>query len=275
MSPVVVHDKMQVEMGWCLDVNLLEEPDELLVSMPGHAVTDDFPIKHVQRCKQGSRAVAFVVMRHGPTAALLHRQTRRGSVEGLNLALLVNGETQELVRGIEVETDNIIEFFDELLIAADLEGPDKMGLEVVLFPDASDCGLAEPLCVCHDACAPMGCIGRCGMESCFDNRTDFALRNAGDTSWAQGIFFKPSHPQGKEPIPPQLDGWPRDIQPLRDILVRDAVSGHGNDVCALYEADRQTCCSCPSGQLQPLIGRQHNRESQMHNTYHSPHLFNC
>ena len=51
MGPIVVHNKMQIEMGRGLGVNLLEEPDELLMSMPRQAIADDVPIKQVQRRK--------------------------------------------------------------------------------------------------------------------------------------------------------------------------------------------------------------------------------
>lgn len=275
VGPVIIDDQMQVEMGWCLGVNLFEEPNELLMPMPGHAVADDFPVKHVQRCKQGGRTVSFVVVRHGSAAPLLHWQAGLGPIKSLNLAFLVYGENQGLVRGIEVESDNIIELFDELLVVADLKGSDKMGLETVLSPDAAYCGLADSLCLCHEACAPMGRIGRLGMQSGFDDRTDFALRNARNATGARSILFKPSHSQGEESLPPQLDSRPRDIQLLCDLLIRDAVSGHLNDSCALHEANRQACCACPRSQLGPLLRRKHYWWGQMHNTYHSDHLFNC
>ena len=246
VSPVVVHDEMQGKMGWCLGVNLLEKPDELLMPMPGHAVTDDFPVKHIQRREQGGRAVAFVVVRHGPTATLLHWKTRLGSIKSLDLALLVDGENQELVRGIEIKSNNVIKLLDKVLVAADLESPDKMELEAILLPNAADRGLAEPLCLCHDACAPMGRIRRFGMQSGFDNCTDFALRNTWDTAGAWSILFKPSHSQGEESLPPQLDGRPRDLQLSCDILIRDAFSRHGNDPRALHEANRQACCARPN-----------------------------
>jgi hypothetical protein len=37
---IVVHDQMQIEMGRGLGVDLLEEPDEFLVSMARQAVAD-------------------------------------------------------------------------------------------------------------------------------------------------------------------------------------------------------------------------------------------
>jgi hypothetical protein len=54
------------------------------------------------RREQGGGAIALVVMRHRPAAALLHRQSRLGAVKGLDLA----------VRRIEVEADDILDLGD-------------------------------------------------------------------------------------------------------------------------------------------------------------------
>ena len=238
VSPVIVHDEMQVEVLWRLSVNFLKKANELLMSMAGHTVTDNFSIKHVQCCKQGGRTISFVVVRHGSTATLLHRQTWLCAIESLNLAFLIDRENQRSVGGIEVESDNIIKLLDELLVAADLEGTDKMGFEAVLFPDAADRGLTDSLCLCHETRAPMSRIYRLGMQSGFNNRTDFALRDTGDTAGARSILLKPSHSQGKKPLSPQLDSRSRNIQLPRDILIHNAVSSHRNDSCALHEANR-------------------------------------
>ena len=57
---VVVHDQMQIEMRWRLDIDLVEETNELLVSLTCHAVADHFAIEHAQcgeqrgACSRGS-----------------------------------------------------------------------------------------------------------------------------------------------------------------------------------------------------------------------------
>jgi hypothetical protein len=71
----------------------------------GHAFADDGAVEHVERREQGRGAVAFVVMRHCPAAALLHRQPRLGAVKGLDLALFIDRQHQGLVGRIEVEAD--------------------------------------------------------------------------------------------------------------------------------------------------------------------------
>jgi hypothetical protein len=44
----------------------------------------------IERGKQGSGAMALVVVRHGTGSALFHRQPWLGTVERLDLALLVD-----------------------------------------------------------------------------------------------------------------------------------------------------------------------------------------
>ena len=64
----------------------IEETDELLVAMVQHVAADDGAIEDVESCEQRGGAVTFVVVRHRPGAAWLHRQSRLGAVECLDLA---------------------------------------------------------------------------------------------------------------------------------------------------------------------------------------------
>ena len=57
---VIVQDQMQIESGRRLRLDLLEEPEKLLVSMAWQAVTDDRSVQHAQRCEERRRAVALV-----------------------------------------------------------------------------------------------------------------------------------------------------------------------------------------------------------------------
>jgi hypothetical protein len=61
-----------------------------------HALAEDGPVKQVEGGKQGSRAVADIVVGHRPGAALFHRQTRLGAIERLDLALLIDREHQAM-----------------------------------------------------------------------------------------------------------------------------------------------------------------------------------
>lgn len=68
---IIVQDQMQIERGRRLHIDLLEEPDKLLVPMARHAVADDCSVKQTQCREEGRRAVAFVVMCHRATPTFL------------------------------------------------------------------------------------------------------------------------------------------------------------------------------------------------------------
>src|SRR3989304_3306405 len=142
VGSVIVHDQMQVEFGRRLGIDLLEETDELLMPMARQAVPDHLAIEHAQGGKQGGRAVAFVVVRHGSATAFLQRKARLGAVQGLDLALLVDAQNQGLVGGIQIEPDDIDELLQEVFVAAEFEGLDQMGFQVVLFPYPTNRGFA-------------------------------------------------------------------------------------------------------------------------------------
>ena len=69
-----------------LPLDRIEEADELLVAMVLHVAADDGAVEDVKGCEQRGGTVTFVVVRHRPGAARLHRQPRLGAVERLDLA---------------------------------------------------------------------------------------------------------------------------------------------------------------------------------------------
>jgi len=264
VSPVVVHDQMEIEMGRRLGVDLLEEPDELLVPMARHAVADDIAIKQAQCGEQGRRAVACVVMRQGPTAAFLHRKAWLGAVEGLDLAFLVDREHQGLVRRIEVEPDYVVELLDKLFVAAKLERPDAVGLEAVALPDTPYRGLAEALGGGHAPRAPLGRRRGRRVERGLDDGPHFAGGDPRETTGTRGILFQPRHSQGQKSFPPELHRGPRDAQGPSNVLIAHAIGCHLDNPGALHEPEGNPPAMRPGGQGRTLVGRQQDRSGSSH-----------
>lgn len=264
VGPIVVYNQMQIEFGPRRCVDLLEEPDEFLVSMPRHAVADDFPIEHAQGREQGGRAVAFVVVRHGATAAPLQRKAWLGAVEGLDLALLVDAQDQGLVRGIEVEPDDIVELLDKLLVPAELEGPDEMGLETMLLPDTPNRRLAEALGLGHGPRTPVGGGRRCRVQRGLDDGPDFAFGDAWDTTSTRGVFFQARHSKRQKPLSPKLHRGPGNFQLPGDVLIEDAIRGHLNNPSTLHQSEWDTPAMRPSGHDRALLERQKDRSCGSH-----------
>ena len=95
-------------------------------------------------------------MGHCPGAAGLHRQARLGTVEGLDLALLVNGEDDRVGRRIDIKTDDVLEFLCKLRVIRQLEGADAVRCKLVGFQDALHRPQAHPRRLGQHATGPMG-----------------------------------------------------------------------------------------------------------------------
>ena len=75
---------------WNIALNLVQKANEFLVAMALHVLSGHGAVENVQRCEQGGRTVALVIMGHGRTAPLFHRQAGLGAVEGLYPGLFVD-----------------------------------------------------------------------------------------------------------------------------------------------------------------------------------------
>jgi hypothetical protein len=64
-----------------------------------HAAAQHRSFQHVERSKQGRRAVADVVVGHGGGPTRLQRQPWLGAAESLDLALLIHREHDRMSRG--------------------------------------------------------------------------------------------------------------------------------------------------------------------------------
>ncbi len=89
---VVVEDGVDGLAGRDLALDGVQEADELLMAVALHAAADDLALKHIEGGEQGGRAVALVIMGHGPGSPLLEGQAGLGAVQGLDLRLLIDAE---------------------------------------------------------------------------------------------------------------------------------------------------------------------------------------
>ena len=118
---VVVQDQMNRQTGGNVLVNLAEELPKLDVAVTRISRPDHGTFQRVQRCEKGRGPVAFVIVSHGSATPLFHRQPRLGSVQGLDLRLLVDTQHHRFVRRIKVNTHYIRQFLDKALITGEFE----------------------------------------------------------------------------------------------------------------------------------------------------------
>jgi dihydroxyacetone kinase len=90
VRPVVINDEMHIEPRRDAGIDLLQEPEKLLVPMARLALGNDLAVGDVECREQGRRAVAFIIMREAISIAEAHRQHRLSSLQRLDLALLID-----------------------------------------------------------------------------------------------------------------------------------------------------------------------------------------
>jgi hypothetical protein len=154
MGCIVVSDQVQLLVRGRVAVDLAQEAQPLLVTMFCLALANDTSIERVHRGKQRRHTMALVIVRHRLTATSLQRQARLGPVKRLDLALLIAAQDQGVLRGIEIQPDDVLEFFGEVLVVRYLEALSPMRLEAVRLPDAPHARLTYAGHRCHAACAP-------------------------------------------------------------------------------------------------------------------------
>jgi hypothetical protein len=116
----------------------------------------------------------------------LHRQTRLGAVERLNLALLVDRQHDGVGRRIDVEADHVVQLGNERRVGGQLEGPPAVRRQAVLLPDLLHRGDGEARGGGHGARRPVGRLVRRLALGQTDHRGD-PLRLQGRASGRAGL----------------------------------------------------------------------------------------
>jgi hypothetical protein len=122
---IVVEDRMDDGLtGGNGALDSIEEADELLMPMALHIAADHGSVEDVHRRKQRRRSMAFVVVGHRSGPAFLHRQARLGSVERLDLTLLIDRKDDGVGRRIDIGPDHIAQLLEPMGAPDALDGRD-------------------------------------------------------------------------------------------------------------------------------------------------------
>ena len=87
-------------------------------------------VPSIQRSEQRGRAVPDIIVGHRPGPTFLHRQTRLGAVERLNLRLLVDRQHETVGRRVDIQPDHIAQLGGKGRILRQLEAPYPVRLSV-------------------------------------------------------------------------------------------------------------------------------------------------
>ena len=156
VGAIVVEDHVDHLAGRHGSLDRIQEADEFLMPVAGHAAPDQGALEDVQSREQRGGAVALVVVGHGAEPARLDRQSGLGAVERLNLRLLVDREHHRMRRRIDVQADDVPELGSEGGIPRQLKGLQAVGLQTVGLPDPLHRGARDADRLGHGADRPVG-----------------------------------------------------------------------------------------------------------------------
>jgi hypothetical protein len=254
-----------------LRFDLVEEADELLMPVALHATADHRSVQDIERREQGGRAVALVIVGHGPSPPLLQGKPRLGAVQGLDLALLVHRQNHRVGGRIDIEADDIGELLEELRVLRQLEGSHPVGREAMRFPDALNADHADADGLGHGAGGPVrGLPWRIGQGQ-LDNPGNGLGRQRRLARLAGLVAQQTIEALAHEPLLPAPDSRLGQTRAAHD-LVRATAFGRGRQRPGARDMLLRTI-AVADDDLQPaaIIGRDRNGDTCSH--AHSMHRF--
>ena len=154
----------------------------------------------------------------------------------LPLAFFVNAQYQSLIRWIHVQTNNIIQLLNKLLVTAQLNCLYQVGLKVVLIPYSPNRCFTHPLSSSHSACTPMSCMGRLSMRRRLYHLSNFLCWDFWQASGTRSIFFQASQTKSQKPTSPELYGRSCCAKPQSNILIQDTIRCPLNNLRSLNQS---------------------------------------
>ena len=98
--------------------------------------------------------MALVIVGERAGAPALQREAWLGAIQGLDLALLIQREDDRPLGRLQVQPDDIAEFFHEGGVGRQLERPDPVGAQPMGLPDARNRGVMETGHLGHQLTCP-------------------------------------------------------------------------------------------------------------------------
>ena len=246
MRSIIIQDQMKITAAGSRPIDHLKELQELLVAMARIAGSDNRTIQHVQGGKKTSRSVPFVVMRHRSTASLFHRQSRLSSIRGLNLRFFVDAQNQGFIRGIQIESDHIGQFFNEVFVLRQLERFNAMRLQSVSLPDTGHRSMADSNRLGHRPRTPMGCVGRMSLQGSINNHFHGRIVGSARTPSMRRIFTDSGGAEFFKTCSPQKDRWTGNPKIFRNSIIGLTVRGRQAYARSQDDSLRGRFCFYPS-----------------------------
>jgi hypothetical protein len=221
-------------------------------------------VHHIEGCEQRGGAVPDVVVSHGATTTLLQWQTRLGSIERLDLALLVDGEHDGMRRGVDVEPDDLSQLGGELRIVGQLGQTRPMRLQTVAAPDALHRADTDALNLGHGGSGPMRCLTRrigLGRRDHVRHSSGFEARDARRTCL---VAQQARDTVGHEAFLPAPHSRFADTRSAHDLSRAAAVRRQQHDLCSPDVLLRSVSVRHDSAQPDTVLGTHCNFDAGAH-----------
>jgi hypothetical protein len=217
-------------------------------------VVEDLAGGDVHGGEEIGRAVALVVMGHGPGPSGLERKSGLGAVECLDLGLLVEAEDDGPFGRAHVEPDHVDELLFEVRVVRDLEGHEVPGSQVVVPPDPGHGVLADPESLGERPSRP---LSRAIVGEFFSRHAHYL----GHGAFGQPRTPAPSRCNRADPVGPALFETPSraahrvrgHVQASRDLVVGLAIGGKQQRLGLHDRAVRLGRRTCDALELVPLF----------------------
>jgi hypothetical protein len=121
VGSVIVHDEMHVQIRRHVVFYGVEESTELRAAVATMDLADDFAGFGIESGEQAGCAMAQVVRSAAFGLSGTHGQQRRGSLQSLNLALLIDGQDQGALGRVQVQADDVPHLVDKQGVVAELK----------------------------------------------------------------------------------------------------------------------------------------------------------
>src|SRR5579862_2953381 len=87
---VIVEDEVERFIRRGTGIQVFEESQPFLMTVARRTASQDGSVQRIEGGKQGGRAVAFIIVRHGAAPSATQRQSWLGAFQSLNLAFLID-----------------------------------------------------------------------------------------------------------------------------------------------------------------------------------------
>src|SRR5271155_2737779 len=113
MCAIVVHDQVNSE-AWIFGkllgqrhVNLLQEFDELLLTVATVTLANDFAGGHSQGCEERCRAMAFIIVSVSLSLSRSQRQKGLSAIQSLHLGFFIDAQDDGSFGWIQVQANHV------------------------------------------------------------------------------------------------------------------------------------------------------------------------